>query len=94
MGVDETVADLAARSAGLDEAHARIADRFRRPEPRRRALANLRGLRGQLERTNGWQLAEALGEATPARSSSIRQGRAIPLHGVRAPRADRRVRTP
>jgi SRSO17 transposase len=44
---------------------ARIAPRFTRTEPRRRALAYLRGLLAPLERKNGWQLAEAAGDATP-----------------------------
>jgi SRSO17 transposase len=44
---------------------ARIAPRFARVEPRRRALAYLRGLLAPLERKNGWQLAEAAGDATP-----------------------------
>src|ERR671916_48884 len=49
----------------LDALAARIAPRFRRAEPRRRALAYLRGLLAPLERKNGWQLAEAAGDATP-----------------------------
>src|ERR671916_1012723 len=43
----------------------RIAPRFGRAEPRRRALAYLHGLLSPLERKNGWQLAEAVGDATP-----------------------------
>lgn len=43
----------------------RIAPRFSRVEPRRRALSYLRGLLGPAERKNGWQLAEAVGDATP-----------------------------
>lgn len=42
-----------------------IAPRFARSEPRRRAVAYVRGLLGDAERKNGWQLAEELGEATP-----------------------------
>jgi SRSO17 transposase len=49
----------------LDALAARIAPRFGRAEPRRRALAYLRGLLAPLERKNGWQLAEAIGDATP-----------------------------
>ena len=49
----------------LDALAARIAPRFVRAEPRRRALAYLRGLLAPLERKNGWQLAEAAGGATP-----------------------------
>jgi SRSO17 transposase len=49
----------------LDALAARIAPRFGRAEPRRRALAYLRGLLAPLERKNGWQLAEAAGDPTP-----------------------------
>ena len=45
--------------------HARIAPRFLRAEPRRRALGYLRGLLATAERKNRWHLAELLGEATP-----------------------------
>ena len=43
----------------------RIAPRFVRAEPRRRAAAYLRGLLAPVERKNGWQLAEAAGDRTP-----------------------------
>jgi SRSO17 transposase len=44
---------------------ARIAGRFGRVEPRRRAAAYLRALLSRVERKNGWQLAEQVGDATP-----------------------------
>ena len=50
---------------GLEELARRIAPRFSRSEPRRHALAYLQGLLARLERKNGWQLAEAAGDATP-----------------------------
>lgn len=49
----------------LARLHARISRCFERPEPRRRALAYLKGLLGPVSRKNGWQLAEQAGEATP-----------------------------
>src|SRR5438876_10229074 len=49
----------------LERLHTRIAPRFARPEPRRRALAYLRGILSSIERKNGWQLAEHAREATP-----------------------------
>jgi SRSO17 transposase len=52
-------------AAGLVALHTRIAPRFARAEPRRRVLAYLRGLLGNVGRKNGWQLAEHAGEATP-----------------------------
>src|SRR3712207_3973046 len=50
---------------GLDELAGRLASRFRRVEPRQRALAYLRGLLAPVARKNGWQLAEAAGDRTP-----------------------------
>jgi SRSO17 transposase len=50
---------------GLDGLVERIAPRFRRVEPRRRVLAYLKGLLAPVERKNGWQLAEAAGDASP-----------------------------
>ncbi len=49
----------------LDALHARIAHRFRRAEVRERAKRYLVGLLGRVDRKNGWQLAEYLGEAGP-----------------------------
>jgi len=51
--------------AGLDALHARIAQRFRRSEARERAKHYLAGLLDRVERKNGWQLAEHLGESGP-----------------------------
>jgi len=45
--------------------HERLGGLFRRSEPRQRSLAYLKGLLGSVERKNGWQLAEWMGEATP-----------------------------
>jgi SRSO17 transposase len=64
----ETTAELEAIqgwAAGLDRLHAWIAPRFRRPEVRQRARRYLAGLLGAVERKNGWQLAEQLGEQHP-----------------------------
>src|SRR5215218_7406437 len=49
----------------LDALHARIAPHFARPEVRVRAGRYLTGLLAPIERRNGWQLAEALGERGP-----------------------------
>ncbi len=49
----------------LGELHAHIARRFRRPEVRGRARRYLVGLLSRVERKNGWQLAEQMGEAGP-----------------------------
>lgn len=43
----------------------RIGQRFDRSEPRERAIAYLKGLMSEVQRKNGWQLAEQAGEARP-----------------------------
>ena len=60
-----TQADVLSWAGGLDRVLEWIAPRFTRAEPRRRAAAYLRGLLASVERKNGWQLAEAAGDATP-----------------------------
>lgn len=60
-------AEAAAWSRDLEALAARLGPRFGRSEPRREALAYLRGLLSPLERKNGWQLAEAAGQPSPDR---------------------------
>ena len=60
-----TQADVRDWAEGLEAVVGRIAPRFERAEPRRRAAEYLRGLLAPVERKNGWQLAEALGDRTP-----------------------------
>src|ERR687893_1478951 len=60
-----TQAEVYGWAEDLDGVVERIAPRFGRVEPRRRARAYLRGLLAPVERKNGWQLAEAAGDATP-----------------------------
>jgi len=63
---DGTVGGVLTRwSETLAELQARIAHRFRRPEVRERVGRYLTGLLGRVERKNGWQLAEAIGEQQP-----------------------------
>ena len=57
--------DVRAWAGELERVGGRIGPRFARSEPRRRAPGYVRGLLGDAERKNGWQLAEHLGEATP-----------------------------
>lgn len=71
MAQGETKTEQAAREevegwrAGLDALHARIAGRFARAEVRERARRYLAGLLDRVDRKNGWQLAEHLGETGP-----------------------------
>lgn len=45
--------------------HARFAGFFARSEPREQAAKYMRGLMAPVERKNGWQIAEAIGDETP-----------------------------
>ncbi len=53
---------IARWSESLDELHGRIDRRFARVEVRERVRCYLAGLLDRVERKNGWQLAEAIGE--------------------------------
>lgn len=64
-GSEATLHEVECWGDGLAALHARLGRRFVRAEPRRRALAYLRGLLSPVERKNGWQLAEQAGEPTP-----------------------------
>ena len=60
-----TVTEVVRWIQELDRLYARIAPRFARPQPRRRALADLDGILSTTSRKNGWQLAEHAREARP-----------------------------
>ncbi len=51
--------------------HARFAHLFARSEPRQQAAKYLRGLLAPIPRKNGWQVAEAVGDATPDRTQRL-----------------------
>ena len=68
------VGEAARWAEGFERVHQCIAGRFRRPEPRRRALEYLKGLLSPVERKNGWQLAEHAGDATPYRVQRLLSG--------------------
>jgi SRSO17 transposase len=65
MSDQPTRATVEQWAAEVEAVAERIGPRFVRREPRQRALNYLRGLLSPVERKNGWQLAEHLGEATP-----------------------------
>lgn len=65
LGARTTPSEVCGWAQALTRLHTRIAPRFARPEPRRRALAYLQGILSSIERKNGWQLAEHAREATP-----------------------------
>ena len=65
------------------ELHARIGPRFARSEARERAGRYLAGLLERVERKNGWQLAEAMGEAGPRGVQRLLSAAAWDADGVR-----------
>lgn len=52
-------------AAELEEFGELIGTRFSRAEPRQRAMTYVQGLLSPVERKNGWQLAEKVGDKTP-----------------------------
>lgn len=78
-----TAEDLAAWITGLDDLFARVAGRFTRVEPRRRARAYVRGLLAPLAGKNGWTLAEAAGDATPDGMQRLLNAATWDVDGVR-----------
>jgi SRSO17 transposase len=61
---DTLVAALSQAAGEAPLVATRIGPRFARAQARHRAQVYLRGLLSPLERKNGWQLAEAVGDAT------------------------------
>jgi SRSO17 transposase len=60
-----TLTEVCRWAQELFQLHARLAPRFARPEPRRRALLYLQGILSETARKNGWQLAEHAREGSP-----------------------------
>ena len=67
----------------LEDLHARIARRFRRPEVRKRIRHYLAGLLAEIRRKNGWQMAEAIGETQPRGTQRILNGSCWDTDAVR-----------
>jgi SRSO17 transposase len=62
---DEAANTVRGGAAYMADVEHRLAPYSERAEPRRRAMAYLRGLLSPAERKNSWQLAEISGDATP-----------------------------
>src|SRR6266567_5725020 len=82
-GVSTTASQVVQWAYALRQLHARIAPRFARAEPRRRALSYLQGLLSSVERKNGWQLAEQAREATPYGMQRLLSSAVWDTEGVR-----------
>src|ERR1700757_3664653 len=62
---DEALVTVQPWALWRTEVERRIMPHFPRSEARRRVWAYLRGLLSPVERKNGWQIAEVVGDATP-----------------------------
>src|SRR5688572_23743625 len=60
-----------------------IRDCFKRVEVRERAINYVKGLLSEVERKNGWQLAEQMGEARPDGTQRLLNGSVWDVEGVR-----------
>jgi len=74
---------IARWSHTFDALHGRIAHRFARAEVRERARCYLVGLLDCVERKNGWQLAEAIGEFGAKGAQRLLNAAAWDADGVR-----------
>ncbi|GAB3359701.1 hypothetical protein GCM10027360_20840 [Amycolatopsis echigonensis] len=70
-------------SAGFDAFCGRFAARFPRVESRRQMRSYVRGLLSEVERKNGWTLAEAAGDIGPERMQRLLNFYAWDTEGVR-----------
>jgi SRSO17 transposase len=77
------LAAIARCADALADLHTRIGHRFARSEARERAGRYLAGLLDRVERKNGWQLAEAMGEAGPRGVQRLLSAAAWDADGVR-----------
>jgi len=73
-----TPSDIGRWPVSLFDVHARLAPRFARSEPRRRAWRYLQAVISDIPRKNGWQIAEHAKEARPYDEVGGQRGVAIP----------------
>jgi SRSO17 transposase len=67
----------------FDDLMARVARRFARVEPRRRARAFVLGLLAELPRKNCWTIAEHAGDSSPAGMQHLLSRASLDADGVR-----------
>ncbi len=66
-----TIEELEQWQEEFEAFHARFADLFERSESREQAKKYLRGLLGQADRKNSWQVAEVVGDRVPDRMQRL-----------------------
>ncbi len=70
-------------SLQLQQLHRRIAPRFARPEPRRRALLYLQAILSEIPRKNSWHVAEQARQAQPYGMQRLLSSAVWDVDGVR-----------
>jgi SRSO17 transposase len=78
-----TSSDVSVWRGALDDVASRIAGQFRRREVRERVTGYLQALLDRVERKNGWQLAEHLGEFGPRNVQRVLVGSRWDADGMR-----------
>lgn len=66
-----TLKELDWWSQDFEDFHARFAHLFSRSEPREQSAKYMRALMAKIERKNGWQIAEEMGDNTPDRTQRL-----------------------
>jgi SRSO17 transposase len=75
--------DLAQWGDDFEAFHARFARFFKRSEPRQQAVKYVRGLMTPVQRKNGWQLAEVVGDNAPDKMQRLLYRSDWDVDGVR-----------
>src|SRR5260221_6606933 len=78
-----SVTDVIAWRSSLMQLHGRLAPYFARPEPYQRGLQFVQALLSNVERKNGWQVAEHAHEATPYGMQRLLSQATWDVQGVR-----------
>lgn len=66
-----TLEELDTWSEDFEAFHARFAHLFSRSEPREQSTKYMRALMARIQRKNGWQIAEEIGDKTPDRTQRL-----------------------
>src|ERR1044071_730742 len=67
----------------IDTVKGLIRECFKRVEVRERAIGYIKGLLSNVERKNGWQIAEQMGESTPDGTQRLLNGSVWDVEGGR-----------
>ena len=78
-----TPENMTAWAADFEAFHARFAGYFPRREPREQVVKYVQGLLSSVQRKNGWQIAEAVGDTDPQATQRLLYGATWDADAVR-----------